>query len=109
MKKVIQGVIAATGVVGLGAGAGLGVLAVLLLAIVLKPLLAVLIGWVVGKVLAVVLGGFIANALTALTGHAVAVSSLPYIVAGLSFVASFFKHSASVEKKPSTKASTPKE
>ncbi|MFF2889496.1 hypothetical protein [Paenibacillus sp. NPDC057967] len=92
MKNVIRTVLAGSGIGVVGAGLGAGALAVLAIGFILKPLLAILIGWVVGHVVAWVAGGFVAGALSTIFHTSITASMLPSVFAGITLLASYFRH-----------------
>lgn len=93
MKKVIGAILAGLGI-GLGAaGVGVGAALLLVIGILLKPLLALLVGWVVGFGLKLIAGTFVAGALSTIFHTTIAASALPQIFAGITLLSSYIKPS----------------
>lgn len=95
MKKVIGALLTGLGIGAVGAGVGVGAILLLVIGILLKPLLALLVGWVVGFGLKLIAGTFVAGALSTIFHTTIAASALPQIFAGITLLSSYIKPSRS--------------
>jgi hypothetical protein len=91
MKNVIGAILVGLGVTAVGAGLGAGAVALAILALVLKPLAAILGGWIIGHGVALVAGNFVAGALATILHAAITASTLPQIFAGLSLLSLYIR------------------
>ncbi|ALA07242.1 hypothetical protein SECTIM467_118 [Brevibacillus phage SecTim467] len=91
MKKIMDAILVGLGVTAISAGIGAAGLSLVALLLILKPLLAILIGWVIGHGVAFVAGSFVAGALSTIFHTTITVSMLPSVFAGLSLISSFIR------------------
>jgi hypothetical protein len=91
MKKVIGGLFIGLGLGVLGACAGIGAILLAVAALLLKSLVAIVIGWAVGYGLQVVSGVYIASALSTILHTIVTASELPQLFAGITLLLHYIR------------------
>lgn len=86
MKKAFGTLFTGIGIGVLGACAGIGAILLAIAALLLKSLVAIVIGWAVGYGLQVVSGVYIASALSTILHTIVTESALPQLFAGITLL-----------------------
>ncbi|MFF2912366.1 hypothetical protein [Paenibacillus sp. NPDC057934] len=83
----------------MGAGFGAGMLLLLLIGILFKPLAAIGVGWIVGVGLKLIAGPYVAGALSKLLHTSITASMLPQVFVGVMLLSVYIFPSIKIYRK----------